>query len=202
MNSRDITHEVARREELLRLSELTHVPVAVDVGTGDGFSALALSSVSDQVIAVDKDWNHLTKYACNRVSKSILLVQADFLYLPLRSVDLYCSFASWQHALMHQTSTEKLEKAIEEAFKSLNPDGILLVVERLAFFDDWQPQNPFQKNQRVYYTVIENLFHPPIFKEALLSENEFLCMVEKHFQVLTAELVYDRDILCDAFLIL
>jgi predicted O-methyltransferase YrrM len=52
-----VIREVARRKELLHLSELDHVSTALDVGTEDGFSALALLSVSDQVIAVDKDPN-------------------------------------------------------------------------------------------------------------------------------------------------
>jgi methylase of polypeptide subunit release factors len=42
-----VIREVTRRKKLLRLDEIDHVLTALDVGTGDGFSALALSSVSD-----------------------------------------------------------------------------------------------------------------------------------------------------------
>lgn len=199
MSSENVSHEVMRRRNLLRLDDLDCVSTALDVGTGEGFSALALSSVADYVIAVDKDWTHLVKYALPHISEDILLVQADFTYLPIHSVDIYCSFGSWQNALMHQSSTEKLGSTIREAHKSLNSDGILLLVERMAFFDDWRPQNQFQEHQRVYYSVIERLFHPPIFKKALLSIKEFLCLVENYFSIITAEPVYDRDMLSDAF---
>lgn len=194
------TYEVDRRKRLLHTDELGHVSVAVDVGTGDGFSALALMSISDHVIAMDSDWTHLAEYARPRTAgKEVSLVQADFLQLPVRSVDLYCSFGSWQHTLMHQPSVEKLERAINEASLCLKSDGILLLVERTAFFGGWQPQNPFQEHQRGYYTVVERLFDPSIFEKSLLSIQEFLQMIENYFQILIAEPVYDRGILTDAF---
>jgi len=202
MTSRNdsLNHEVRRRKELLHTDELDHGSVAVDVGTGDGFSALALLCVSDHVIGVDKDWTHLTEYALPRIAgKQVVLVQADFLHLPLHSVDLYCSFDSWRHALLRQPSTEMLEKTISEASECLKSDGILLCVERLAFFDNWQSQNRFQRNRRVYYTIVEHLFDPPIFGKILLSVEGFFSIIEKYFQIITSEKVYERVVLKDAF---
>lgn len=199
MSSKNCTHEVNRRKNLLRLNEIDNVCTALDVGTGGGFTALALASDSEYVIAVDKDWTHLVQYAHPRICENIILVQADFMCLPIHSVDLYCSFGSWQHALMHQSSLKNLEKTIKEAYKSLNSDGTLLLVERLAFFDDWQPKNQFQKHQRVYYSVIERVFQPPIFGKALVSPEEFLSLIELYFTIVTSEVVYDRDKLSDAF---
>ncbi|MBU7044804.1 MAG: class I SAM-dependent methyltransferase [Theionarchaea archaeon] len=152
MNSeRDIlNYEVNRRIELMNTRELDHVSVALDVGTGDGFSALTLLSGSDQVIAVDKDWTHLTEYALPRIKgEQVSLVQGDFAHLPIRSIDLYCSFDSWRQALLHQSSTELLEQVIREASESLKTHGILLCVERLAFFDDWQPLTVHTVYERV-----------------------------------------------------
>lgn len=202
MTSRNdsLDHEVNRRRKLLRVAELNHVSVAVDVGTGDGFSTLALLSISDHVIGVDKDWTHLTEYALPQIAgKHILLVQADFVHLPLHSIDLYCSFDSWRHALLRQPSTEMLEKTILEASECLKLGGILLCVERLAFFDNWQSQNRFQRNRRVYYTIVEHLFDPPIFGKILLSVEGFFSMIEKYFQIITSERVYERVVLKDAF---
>lgn len=193
-------HEIDRRRKLLHIDELDHVSVAVDVGTGDGFSALALLDISDYVIALDSDWTHLTEYTRPQIAgKRILLLQADFLHLPVRSIDLYCSFGSWQHALMHQSSTEKLKKTISEAHACLKSDGTLLLAERMAFFDDWQPKNSLQEHQRMYYLVIENLFNPPIFGRSLLSNEEFFQMIEEGFQILATETVHDKGILSDAF---
>jgi SAM-dependent methyltransferase len=195
-----LNYEINRRRELLKTDTLNHGSVAVDVGTGDGFSALALLCVSDLVIAIDKDWTHLTEYALPRIAgKQAVLVQADFIHLPVHPIDLYCSFDSWRQALLHQSSTEKLEKTVKEAFKCLKPGGTLLCVERLAFFDNWQPQNQFQKNRKVYYTIVEHLFDPPIFKKIVLSIEEFLSIVGQHFEICTLEKVYERVILKDAF---
>ena len=195
-----LNHEVSRRRKLLQVDELDHVSMAVDVGTGDGFSALALLCVSDHVIGVDKDWTHLSKYALPRIAgKHIFLVQADFSHLPVHSIDLYCSFDSWRHALLRQPSTEMLEKTLSDASACLKSDGILLCVERLAFFDDWQPQNRFQRNRKVYYTIVEHLFDPPTFEKILLSTEEFLCIIEEYFHIITLGKVYERVVLKDEF---
>ena len=194
-------YEVSRRAKLMNTSELDRVSVAVDAGTGDGFSALALLSVSDQVIAVDKDWTHLKEYALPRIKgKQIFLVQGNFTHLPVRSIDLYCSFDSWKLVLLRQSSTELLEQTIKEASESLKTHGILLCVERLAFFDDWQPQNRFQRNRKIYYDIIEHLFNQPIFKRALLSQEKFLSIIKNYFQILTVTTVYERIILKKAIL--
>lgn len=195
-----LKRQVGRRRKLLQVDELDHVSVAVDVGTGDGFSALALLCVSDHVIGVDKDWTHLSEYALPRIAgKRILLVQADFAHLPLHSIDLYCSFGSWLQALLRQSSTEMLEKTVSEASTCLKSDGILLCVERLAYFDNWQPQNRFQRNRKVYYTIVEHLFDLPIFQKILLSTEEFLCIIEEYFHIITLEKVYERVVLKDEF---
>lgn len=194
-----LSYEVNRRTKLMNTSELDHVSVAVDVGTGNGFSALALLSVSDQVIAIDKDWTHLTEYALPRIKgNQIFLVQGSFTHLPVRSIDLYCSFDSWRQALLPQSSTKLLEWTIREASESLKTHGILLCVERLAFFDDWQPQNQFQRNRKVYYDIIEHLYNSPIFKRVLLSRERFLGIIKKYFQILTVSTVYERVILKEA----
>jgi SAM-dependent methyltransferase len=202
MNSkRDIlTYEVNRRIKLMSTRELDHVSVALDVGTGDGFSALALLSVSDQVIAVDKDWTHLREYALPRSKgKQVFMVQGDFAHLPVHAIDLYCSFDSWRQALLHQSSTELLKQVIREASESLKTHGILLCVERLAFFDDWQPQNRFQRNRKVYYSIVEHLFNPQIFDRALLSRGTFLDIIKNYFQILTVHTVYERAVLKEPF---
>ncbi len=139
---------------------------------------------------------HVTKYALPRTKgKQVFLVKADFTHLPVRSIDVYCSFDSWRQALLHQSSTEVLEKTIKEASESSKTHGILLCMERLAFFDDWRPQNRFQRNRKVYYTVVEHLFNPPIFDRALLSPGKFLDIIKNYFQIQTVTTVHERIIL-------
>lgn len=47
MRLKTVTHEVMRRKNLLLLDELDCFLTALDVGTGEGFTALALASLAE-----------------------------------------------------------------------------------------------------------------------------------------------------------
>ena len=140
----------------------------LDVGSGNGISAVAFALQSFDVLSVEPDSSNTIGAGAIRRLKEFynlknLEVQEAFaeeLKLPVRSFDLVYSRQCMHHAY-------DLEKFIAELSRVLKPGGILLTVRDHVVFDEQDKKRFLQSHPLHKFYGGENAFSPAEYKSAM-----------------------------------
>jgi len=121
--------------DLIHGISFTQPPVVMEVGPGDGELLLQLAQKFDRVIALDNSTEMLDqarKAVTEKAIDNVEFVHGDITRAPRRG--LHCDLIILNMVLHHIPAPAEV---FREAFRLLNPDGVLLLVELVNHNQDW-----------------------------------------------------------------
>jgi len=122
-------------EDLIRGINFPQPPVVMEVGPGDGELLLQLAKHFQQVIALDNSAEMLEqarKTAAEHAINNVEFIHGDITKAPRRR--LHCDLIILNMVLHHIPAPVEV---FQEAFRLLNPGGVLLLVELVNHDQDW-----------------------------------------------------------------
>lgn len=148
--------------------------LVLDVGTGTGILATKISPLVKQVIGIDISPDMLAKAA---VTKNILYFQADIRDMANIGTNTFDKLVA---RLVFHHIMDGTQKAMDECYRVLKPDGIMLLSEGV-------PPNPGIKEE---YT---NIFKLKEKRLTLMDEDLILLMRNSGFRGITLYHFYIRQ---------
>jgi ArsR family transcriptional regulator len=122
-------------EDLIRGISFPRPPVVMEVGPGDGELLLQLAQHFDRVIALDNSAEMLDqarKTVNQQAIDNVEFIHGDITRAPRRG--LHCDLIILNMVLHHIPAPVEV---FTEAFRLLNPGGVLLLVELINHNQDW-----------------------------------------------------------------
>ncbi|MCL0044485.1 class I SAM-dependent methyltransferase [Dehalococcoidia bacterium] len=121
---------------IMEYGALGQYEVAIDIGTGAGFTAFSIASYSTHVLATDIAPGMLTQVRRlaserNITNVEVVIAEAENLPLPGASMDA----VSCRHAAHHFYD---LHQSVQEARRVLKPGGVLLLADTVAPESNYQ----------------------------------------------------------------